>query len=65
MLRVLHSIKGGVGQAVFSSEGSTGEESGSNLIQVVGRIHFFEAIKLMVACFLKDSRRMSPPSRKV
>ena len=48
MLRVLHRTIGGAGQAALSSEGSIGEDSGSKLIPVVGRTHFFGAIKLMV-----------------
>lgn len=30
----------GVGEDVFSSGGSTGQESASKLTQIVGRIHF-------------------------
>ena len=44
---------------MLSSGGSTGEDSYYELIQVVGRIHFSGAVKLIVAHFFKARRRRS------
>lgn len=49
-----HGYNQGIGWAAFSTGGSTGEESTTKLIQIVGRIHFLAVISLraLASCLI-------------
>lgn len=53
-----HGCNQGIGWASFSIGGSTGEESSTKLIQVVGRIHFL--VVLTLRALASVGRRLCP-----